>query len=460
MAGHLLLVALMYSFSEKKAQALLPPKLTVNPAVITETETVTLNCQTPSSVSVSQCYFHIERGKPGKVFSCLKTLTGTELLEMTHQSSPAEVKVTCFYLYGSSSPDSDVSSIIIRTSLPPKLTVNSVVINDTDSVTLNCQPPSTVSVSQCHFYTVNGGTAKVLSCLQTLTATELLEMAHQSLPAKIQVTCFYTVKIGELNYPSPYSDRSSITIHSLTLPAAGTLTPADTTLMKPASGDETDIMERESRMPPTMPTFSMSTGQKPEITFQHFYGDRVFFTCSLPGSANRDTRCNLYLGEATRPVLTTNTERKKTSTNQRFCQFTVIINDLLRRLHLGQQSDASCDYSLGSEPNSLSPRSDRYKLTEIVERESYMTPTMPTFSMTTGLTVNNPGASTPVTLVKTTSSQTIGTPSDTGASISTFLTSVKPEAVTGITSSAAGSLTSADTTSINPTCGDEITAWY
>ncbi|XP_078024606.1 uncharacterized protein LOC117256946 isoform X4 [Epinephelus lanceolatus] len=333
MAGRLLFVILMYFFAEIQAQALLPPKLTVNPAVITETDSVILNCQTPSSVSVSQCYFRTDRGGPAKGFSCLKTLTGTELLKMTKQSSPAEVKVTCFYLHVS---------------------------------------------------------------------------------------------------PSPDSDMSSITIHN--------------------------IMERESRMPPTMPTFSMSTGQKPEITFQHFYGDRVFFTCSLPGSANRDTRCNLYLGEATRPVLTTNTERKKTSTNQRFCQFTVIINDLLRRLHLGQQSDASCDYSLGSEPNSLSPRSDRYKLTEIVERESYMTPTMPTFSMTTGLTVNNPGASTPVTLVKTTSTgQTIGTPSDTGASISTFLTSVKPEAVTGITSSAAGSLTSADTTSINPTCGDEIT---
>ncbi|XP_049438737.1 uncharacterized protein LOC125892575 isoform X22 [Epinephelus fuscoguttatus] len=253
MAGHLLLVVLMYSFAEMKAQALPPPALTANPAVITETETVTLNCQPPSSVSVSQCYYRIGRGKPGKVFSCLKTLTGTELLEMTHQSSPAEVKVTCFYLYGSSSPDSDVSSIIIRTSLPPKLTVNPAVIEDTDSVTLNCQTPSSVSVSQCHFYTVNGGTAKVLSCLQTLTATELLEMAHQSSPAKIQVTCFYTVKVGELNYPSPHSDTSSITIHKssvtqtvttslmttgLTLPAAGTLTPADTTLMKPASGDE------------------------------------------------------------------------------------------------------------------------------------------------------------------------------------------------------------------------------
>ncbi|XP_078024601.1 uncharacterized protein LOC117256946 isoform X2 [Epinephelus lanceolatus] len=524
MAGRLLFVILMYFFAEIQAQALLPPKLTVNPAVITETDSVILNCQTPSSVSVSQCYFRTDRGGPAKGFSCLKTLTGTELLKMTKQSSPAEVKVTCFYLHVSPSPDSDMSSItihtlppkltvtqrvitdadsvilncqtpsslsgsqcyfytegggppksfsclqtllatelllmarqsspaevkvkcyylttypslhsdtssiIIQTSQLPTLTVNPAVITETDSVTLNCQTPSSVSVSQCYFYTVGQDSPTILSCMKTLTGSELLNMAHQSSPSEVKVKCFYTVKLGDLNSPSPHSDTSSITIHN--------------------------IMERESRMPPTMPTFSMSTGQKPEITFQHFYGDRVFFTCSLPGSANRDTRCNLYLGEATRPVLTTNTERKKTSTNQRFCQFTVIINDLLRRLHLGQQSDASCDYSLGSEPNSLSPRSDRYKLTEIVERESYMTPTMPTFSMTTGLTVNNPGASTPVTLVKTTSSQTIGTPSDTGASISTFLTSVKPEAVTGITSSAAGSLTSADTTSINPTCGDEIT---
>ncbi|XP_039653068.1 uncharacterized protein LOC120557099 [Perca fluviatilis] len=213
MAGHLLLVVLMYSFSEMKAKALLPPKLTVNPAVITQTETVTLNCQTPSHLNLSECYFRMVRGQTGNCLPCLQTLTGTELLKMADQSSPAEVQVTCFYLHVSQSPDSDPSSIIIRTLLPSKLTVNPAAINETDSVTLNCQTPSSVSVSLCYFFTLSGGSVRGLSCLQTLTGTELLNMAHQSSPAEVQVTCFYTVKVGEKSYPSPHSDTSSITIH-------------------------------------------------------------------------------------------------------------------------------------------------------------------------------------------------------------------------------------------------------
>lgn len=52
-----------------------------------------------------------------------------------------------------------------------------------------------------------------------------------------------------------------------------------------------------------------------------------------------------------------------TSTKQWFCQFTVTINDLQMHLHLVQQKHASCDYSLGHEDKSLSPRSDEYNLT-------------------------------------------------------------------------------------------------
>ncbi|KAF1392247.1 hypothetical protein PFLUV_G00050810 [Perca fluviatilis] len=251
MAGHLLLVVLMYSFSEMKAKALLPPKLTVNPAVITQTETVTLNCQTPSHLNLSECYFRMVRGQTGKSLPCLQTLTGTELLKMADQSSPAEVQVTCFYLHVSQSPDSDPSSIIIRTLLPSKLTVNPAAINETDSVTLNCQTPSSVSVSLCYFFTLSGGSVRGLSCLQNLTGTELLNMAHQSSPAEVQVTCFYTVKVGEKSYPSPHSDTSSITIHRRTVgtssntdsfistfpPSVKPAAETDTS-MTPESGDE------------------------------------------------------------------------------------------------------------------------------------------------------------------------------------------------------------------------------
>ncbi|KAI3370079.1 hypothetical protein L3Q82_024862 [Scortum barcoo] len=100
-------------------------------------------------------------------------------------------------------------------SLPPKLIVNPPVINETDSVTLNCQTPSSVSVSQCYFHIVRGEAARRFSCLKTLTGTELLKMSHQSSPAEVEVMCFYTVKFGETDSPSPHSDTSSITIHNI-----------------------------------------------------------------------------------------------------------------------------------------------------------------------------------------------------------------------------------------------------
>ncbi|XP_053175978.1 uncharacterized protein LOC128359510 [Scomber japonicus] len=163
--------------------------------------------------------FHKSGSSMGTISRCLKTLTGTELLMMTHQKSPATVELQCYYKAvvgetNAASPFSDTSSIMIQTRLPPKLTVNPPVITETDSVTLNCQTPSSVSVTQCYFYTLSGGTVRVLSCLQTLTGTELLMMAHQKSPAEIKVKCYYTVKRGETNSPSPHSDTTSIMIQS------------------------------------------------------------------------------------------------------------------------------------------------------------------------------------------------------------------------------------------------------
>ena len=103
------------------------------------------------------------------------------------------------------------------------------------------------------------------------------------------------------------------------------------------------------------------TDKEPHMSLQHFPGEHVLFTCSLPGSANPDTRCNLYFGEARDPVLTTTIWDKRTKNNQWFCQFTITIDDFLRRLLSVKQSYASCDYKDG--PNSLSPHSDRYNLT-------------------------------------------------------------------------------------------------
>ncbi|KAM7005387.1 uncharacterized protein LKV04_002153 [Tautogolabrus adspersus] len=304
------------------------------------------------------------RRRTAKKLPCLHTLTGTELLTMSHQSSPAEVEVTCFYLSVSQSPESAMSSIIIRTSIPPKLTVNQPVINETDLVTVNCQPPTSVSVSTCHFYT--SGRSTTLSCLQTLTGTELLKMAHQGSPAEVKLTCFYVSKLGDNDYPSPHSATSSITILS----------------------------------------------QKPKLSLHHSDGEPLLFTCSLPVSANHHTRCNLYFGEASRPVETTTIRSRTSSKKQSLCQFTVEILYFLSQLRAVQQSDASCDYTLGGKPGSLSPRSDGYSLTgQNIDRPASTTITLT--KQTSGTVLHSPGL-------------TVSTISNVGSFVSTFPTSVKP----------------------------------
>ncbi|XP_033995097.1 uncharacterized protein LOC117489703 isoform X14 [Trematomus bernacchii] len=280
--------------------------------------------------------------------------------------------------------------------LPPTLKVNSPEITETDSVTLHCQTPPSVSVSHCYFYTVKKESLRVFPCLKTLTGTELLLMSQQSSPAEVQVKCYYIVKYEGSNHPSPHSDTSSISIHS----------------------------------------------QKPQMTVQHFPGEQVLLMCTLPGSADHDARCNLYFGENNHPVQTATSWKKRDSKNRLLCWFTFTIDDFLRRLHFLKGHDASCDYSLGSEANSLSPRSDGYSLTDIVEKErskisAFTTPpdiveketrlkkTMLTSTVTTGMTVSRLHSSTRETPSEQTSGVTVGS-RNTGSFINTSIKPVKP----------------------------------
>ncbi|XP_042072433.1 uncharacterized protein LOC106632627 isoform X2 [Haplochromis burtoni] len=211
MADLLLLVVLMYSFNEIKAQDLRPPKLTVSPLMITETDSVTLNCQNP--LPISECYFIISGYKIDKTAPCLQTLTGSKFLSWTHESSPVTVEVTCYYLLAYKSPISNMSAITIQPPRP-ELTVNPRTIIETDSVTVNCQTPSSVSVTQCFLYFVRGNKSTSISCQQRLNGTELLSMAEQSSSGEVEVTCFYMTERKGRQYQSPHSNTSSINIQT------------------------------------------------------------------------------------------------------------------------------------------------------------------------------------------------------------------------------------------------------
>jgi len=129
-------------------------------------------------------------------------------------------------------------------------------------------------------------------------------------------------------------------------------------------------------------------GKKPQLSIHQSEGD-VSFVCSLPGSVKTNTTCHLYFGEASRPVQTSTVRESRSSKkNPWFCQFILPVDDILKHLLLVQQKDASCDYRLENELNSLSPRSDprslagesKYKFTkentffEMTECGSYKMP--------------------------------------------------------------------------------------
>ncbi|XP_023180330.1 uncharacterized protein LOC111605799 isoform X1 [Xiphophorus maculatus] len=211
----------------------------------------------------------------------------------------------------------------VKQALPQaKLTVNSSIITETDSVTLSCRAPANFSVHQCYFY-VNGGTLTPFSCMKTFTGTELLLMAKQSSSSVAEVRCFYIVNYGDRNSPSPDSDMARITIRL-----------------------------------------------KPQLSVHYVKGMYSLFLCFLPESVKNATTCNLYFGESSHPTATTTTWKTKSSeTGQRFCRIVIEENELLWRLRLVQQKEVSCDYSLKGDRKTLSLRSDPYsfrgKVTEI-----------------------------------------------------------------------------------------------
>ncbi|XP_020339401.1 uncharacterized protein LOC109891343 isoform X2 [Oncorhynchus kisutch] len=107
--------------------------------------------------------------------------------------------------------------------------------------------------------------------------------------------------------------------------------------------------------------------QKPVISTSHNEEDFII-TCLIPGIAGNDTCCNLYIGEKNKPFLKTRIWKKKTQkTKQWYCTFSVTEDDLIRHLQSVRSKAVSCDYRVNSGTNSLSPRSDGYSFTDLVE---------------------------------------------------------------------------------------------
>ncbi|XP_029631911.1 uncharacterized protein LOC115208189 isoform X2 [Salmo trutta] len=411
MAGHLFLVILLFdTFQSIKAQGPPLPRLTVSPAVIRESDSVQLSCETSPSVSVSQCYLFTEKRdfKP----SCRQTLTGTELLSWSDQRSPAVVNVRCFYYaIGSSSPSSDSDPGSVTVQVPPQLTVSPAVIRDTDTVQLRCHTSQSTSVSQCSFYIEERQHLQQnTSCQQSLTGTKLLEWAGQGPTTKVNMRCIYYAV--EMSIYSPYSDPVSVTLLDLPQPkltvSSTVIRESDSVQLSCDSSPSVSVSQcyfyTEGRDPKPSPCTRSLTGaellswagerlsaevklrcfytvethypsthsrpapitilgelQKPDISVNDESSHDINIICVLPESVSDGRSCNLYTGDQPQAYKEAWVRRFNTALSKLFCTFNVTKNDLFKHLQL--ERDVSCDYRVNTGSHSLSPRSDKYIIT-------------------------------------------------------------------------------------------------
>ncbi|XP_064857763.1 mucin-2-like isoform X3 [Oncorhynchus nerka] len=194
-----------------------PPRLTVSYTVIRERDSVQLSCQTPPSVSVSQCYFYTE-GRDPKPSPCTQSLTGTELLSWAGQSSSAEIKLRCFYTVESHYPSMHSSSVSV-TILDPK---PDITVNIDEDFNIICLIPGSVSPdTTCNLYVGEESqpsfTAKIMKRKATSASRQQFcqfTPKHSDLISRLQsvrrkeVTCDYRLSSGP-NSLSPRSDGHS-----------------------------------------------------------------------------------------------------------------------------------------------------------------------------------------------------------------------------------------------------------
>ncbi|MCJ8744199.1 hypothetical protein PDJAM_G00115670 [Pangasius djambal] len=214
----------------------------------------------------------------------------------------------------------------------PRLLVSPDVITEIrGSVQLYCDVPHNAKVSQCYFYPEREKTSLKLSpsCQLSVTGSELIRWTGRRSPGALHIVCYYAVDNSNRT-PSP---------HSL---------PAPVTVLN----------------------------QKPKLSGNHdAQSDEFTLSCQIPASESgtADFSCNLYTAENPQPWQHQRSQKRRSG--GAFCIFNAQRNDVFHRLQSVKRREASCDYSLTSDPTARSLMSDNYSLIHFLP-----TPTQPSIT--------------------------------------------------------------------------------
>ncbi|XP_073773344.1 uncharacterized protein [Danio rerio] len=231
------------------------PTVRVSSDVISEISSVKISCETPAYVTVTQCYFTINReDKHVKVSpSCEQEFSGAGLLLWANRKSPQSVDIICYYTTNErgiiipSSPSPAATVTVLDTLQKPFISVS----EDDDLPTISCEIPLSVRAEfRCSFYTEDG--ARLIRSFSQRSQNKenhicifypnYSNLFTQSVNSR-QISCDYTTAI-KTDFTSPRSD--TVTIRALPQPrlsaSASVLQETDTVEL---SCDNTEELKME-----------------------------------------------------------------------------------------------------------------------------------------------------------------------------------------------------------------------
>ncbi|XP_051532013.1 uncharacterized protein LOC127428028 [Myxocyprinus asiaticus] len=183
---------------------------------------------------------------------CVFYLSHSELFKRTVSSR----QLSCDYSLNTEpverSPRSDVYTI--RGLSQAKLTESASVINERETVQLNCKKTEDqkMEIEKCIF-NINGRENNMkqnTSCQLSLTGSEIIIWSEEQ-RSTVNITCFYSVKKSQVLIPSPHSDPVSVRVLISTPSTARAAKMAMTTFLTPSTAHATTMAMKNLRTPTT-----------------------------------------------------------------------------------------------------------------------------------------------------------------------------------------------------------------
>ncbi|XP_063072754.1 uncharacterized protein LOC134463487 [Engraulis encrasicolus] len=204
-------------------------------------------------------------------------------------------------------------------AVKPQLKISPAVIRESGSVQMSCEVPQSQSAFLCLFYLhgVEAASYNRPSCQISLSGMQLLRWARQTSPLEAEVGCYYLTASLEERIKSNHSDPVAVTV--------------------------------------------LNRLQTPDITVSEHISISIFIFCGIPKHYGQASSCRLYTGDEPQYYLTSDTSRRESG--DLFCKFALNKDILFKRLQSLRSREVSCDYTVDSQPPSVSPRSDPFKFT-------------------------------------------------------------------------------------------------